>query len=652
MKLFKKIAIAGIALLGATVAGAQTYTGAQGTGWREVAVPVPPSGRVSIQAAGTAKPADHPSVLIQIDDATGLANSPLPQAVKDNLLRDGLGDGPVLVDRDLANALADGTATTKYAAYTTPDSATAYDSGSLAGQPGRATIQRATREGLFCSSGWQPLTASDTFDGNALNLTKNISGGSLNFNGKEKLHATVKVTVEYKRSDWSACLPYAFRLQSVSAVGTMDMTDGRMALTGSMQATVAQDSTDPIILWQKDGYFTIGYLVVWYSVKVPLEMGYKAMVGASGTVDYSSQMAGVVAFNYSCQSHTCTGTTDTSKLTVTNSTPNVGLQADVVVDPYVKVSVKGQLYPIFNTALASAGLGLKFSTPLQLYGYYGNACGDSDFNGTNEMLQTYFVDLQARLSLEASWSLLDHEGSQVVSFGDWATAKLSGALYRVANAEGKTVPLWHKSLYYKDLTPNGYGSIFSPILRLGSSFKDANGNYNYIVHTTMRPCAGLDTNYIVSVQTPTGVAAVQVNGKGGAADTQFTASTPTLSLTPTGVRDDQGRVFAGSGDIAPTMVFMGTGAGTLQYVGISRTAPGNSNDVATITLKNVGTGTITSIARTCSGQSWHVWGSMPAYIVPGGTATIQCQAAASGTYAAPTVSVTSFNTSNSPFTPY
>lgn len=650
VNIFKNLAIAAIALLGVT-AQAQTLTGNQGTGWREITVPLAPSSRVHIQAASPST-TDHTSTLIQIDDAAGVANSPLPQVVKDNLLRDGV-DGGVIVDRDLANSLADGTATTRYAQWVTPNTDSAFDSAQGVGGSGKKTVQRATREGIFCDSGWKPYTVTEDLGSTLAYLTKTVSDGHLTLDDKSSIKGTLTIVVEYKRSDWSACLPYAFRLSNVTAAGTIDMNDSRLALTATASKTVLKDETQIANLWSKEGVFNIGYLVVWYDVNVPLVAGYSAIVNVSGTVDYSSQLTGVVPFNYTCQGTKCTGTSDTSKLVVKTSTPNLGASADLVVDPYLKVSVKGRLYPFGDSSLASAGIGLKLSTPLEVYGYIGNTCGDSDANGANEMANTYFVDLQARLSAEVTYSLINKEMASWLDFGDWTSHKISGALYRVLNSEGHATPIWNMPLYFKDSTPNGYASIFSPVVRLSSSFKDASGNYNYIVRTSKRPCAVFDTNYIVSLQNGSaGQSQVTIPIGQSYVDTQFVSTAATLPLTPIGVRDDNGRVFSNSGDAAPLLLYMGTGYGTLQYAGISRTAVGSSGDTATITLKNTGTGTITNVTRTCSGQSWHVFGTLPAYILPGATATIQCQAGGSGTYGAPTVSVTAFNANNTPFAPY
>ncbi|TXI51075.1 MAG: S8 family peptidase [Lysobacter sp.] len=83
----------------------------------------------------------------------------------------------------------------------------------------------------------------------------------------------------------------------------------------------------------------------------------------------------------------------------------------------------------------------------------------------------------------------------------------------------------------------------------------------------------------------------------------------------------------------------------------SRTTPGAMGDMVTVTIRNDGVQTITSIARTCSGGSFHVWGNGATTLAPGQSASYQCRAAASGSYAWPTVTFTGLRVSNSPFAP-
>jgi YD repeat-containing protein len=89
--------------------------------------------------------------------------------------------------------------------------------------------------------------------------------------------------------------------------------------------------------------------------------------------------------------------------------------------------------------------------------------------------------------------------------------------------------------------------------------------------------------------------------------------------------------------------------GTFQYVSGTHTNAGNTGDVATATIKNSGSTTITGITYSCSGGSWYKSGSPPTSLAAGVSGAFACTAAASGSYTV-TFSLTGTNASNSPFT--
>jgi YD repeat-containing protein len=77
---------------------------------------------------------------------------------------------------------------------------------------------------------------------------------------------------------------------------------------------------------------------------------------------------------------------------------------------------------------------------------------------------------------------------------------------------------------------------------------------------------------------------------------------------------------------APTI-----GTGTFAFVSGVHTNKGSSGDIATATIRNAGTQTLTGIVRTCpTGSSWVPWGSPPSSLAPGATGTYQCSAMSSG----------------------
>lgn len=73
-------------------------------------------------------------------------------------------------------------------------------------------------------------------------------------------------------------------------------------------------------------------------------------------------------------------------------------------------------------------------------------------------------------------------------------------------------------------------------------------------------------------------------------------------------------------------------------VSAKHTSLGSGGDIATVTVKNTGTGTITNIGINCTTYSWHSYNSGgtvnsgPGSLTPGQTASYTCQAGGSGSY--------------------
>lgn len=537
--------LAGLSLL----AQAQSYTGVQGTGWREVYMPLAPASRPTAQAAGTYTP--RTAVLIQVDDVNGLRNAPIPQEAKDNILRDGFGDGPVYIDRDVVNAIANGTVTSQFAAYIDgSDSATRYNSAEGT-EADRVKAQSVTVQGLFCKSGWREYALNRSVPLNTLSASKNIAGGKLTLDGKFNGSANVRISIEYKKSDWSACIPYAVRFKEAAAKGTLDLNNARLALTASASTTLVNEKIYESDLYSGDGLVWIGPIPVWYSYAVPFEVGYKVILAASATADYSSQLAGQVKFDYVCSNGSCSGSNDTSTVSLSSARPNWSLQADATFDPYVQVGMEGRIYPVGDWYLASAGVALKLSTPLQVYGYYGTACGDANNDKQNETVNTYYADLQARASLITSWSVLGKKRVSYLSIGGWGGKKINGALYRVLNVEDRHTPIWNKRLYYTD--SGNPPSIFSPVLRQQAAVSNGS-QYEHQLQVSMRPCTAFDGNFFVNIVDPAGVVtAVNVPDKNTTTTVKFYSNNPNWPLRADSTRDDDGRNFASSGTPAPVL---------------------------------------------------------------------------------------------------
>jgi YD repeat-containing protein len=93
-----------------------------------------------------------------------------------------------------------------------------------------------------------------------------------------------------------------------------------------------------------------------------------------------------------------------------------------------------------------------------------------------------------------------------------------------------------------------------------------------------------------------------------------------------------------------------TAGGTFLFLSGTHTMNGNSGDNAVATIKNSGTQAITAIGYTCSGGSFHIYGSGTASLQPGQSGTYQCQAGGSGSYSNASITVTGTGAANSPYT--
>jgi YD repeat-containing protein len=92
-----------------------------------------------------------------------------------------------------------------------------------------------------------------------------------------------------------------------------------------------------------------------------------------------------------------------------------------------------------------------------------------------------------------------------------------------------------------------------------------------------------------------------------------------------------------------------SGTGTFLFISGTRTSRGVSGDIATVTIKNSGSQTISGINRSCSsGGSWIPHGNPPTSIAAGASAQFSCRALASGSYNI-TMTFTGTGANNSPF---
>lgn len=242
---------------------------------------------------------------------------------------------------------------------------------------------------------------------------------------------------EYKRR---FCIPYKFRYKTLDTSVSYD-TSGSLEINGSLQKTITNKSwqiAEPKVL---DSVFLVGPVPVRIAVKVPIEVGTGDItVQASGKIAAEKALRYTGNFSFHCDRSTCERVSSSHQNYNKDFINRIGAAASAkaTMKPYLNVAAKPILYA---EAVLYVKVGAQPSFPLEVFGYYGNLCGDGDNNGHNETVAAAL----GTLAFEA---------------GVTAEAKLFGQ----SLLKPKYWKLWHKDLLMVDFISAG-SSAFSPLLR-------------------------------------------------------------------------------------------------------------------------------------------------------------------------------------------
>ncbi|HJU38752.1 MAG TPA: hypothetical protein VJ724_04210 [Tahibacter sp.] len=325
----------------------------RGDGW-ELMLVAPP-----VDGAATASL--DPAPIVSVSSADGLAASPLPQSIKDELAADFAGGEEVVVNvrQDLAQAFADGTAEQQFGEFVEPDEATGGVGASAS---------------AICDGGWRErhLTRSRSFDGFSHTFSESAGNfrGNLAFAVPLSGEASVDVTYAYRKK---FCIPWAVKFVNARVAGVLDVGETLFEANG----TATFEKSDRVVVAKPafEDTFTIGPVPVRIGVEFPLGVGYDIKATASAQLALKSRAQGELRFDLTCTRGGCTRNAPADNAsTVTFDDlihPTVAGSASVQLDakPYAFVEANAWLY---HDALAKAGLGLEVSAPSRLFYYVGN----------------------------------------------------------------------------------------------------------------------------------------------------------------------------------------------------------------------------------------------------------------------------------------
>lgn len=323
----------------------------------------------------------------------------------------------------------------------------------------------------LCSKSIKEVRETFDFNEGIPTRTWNFSSGafegsfeaSLPIQGQAELYAKLRI---------KKCLgiPVGWKMRETIVQGTVTL-DGGAGLAGEVDYTWNYER-EYKVLSKRLGKVTVSGIPIKFRlhgfVGFSLEARLRAMLEASVDLDGSG------SFYYRCHHEEgCSGTSDFGSFS--NSQLNGGVEIDAEGRAWGRLMVRAE---VISSSIAYVEAGVKGWAGGDLWGYYGNTCGDADGDGDNETVGGLAADLKA--------------GYDVLAKAD--TLFTSSREWTLASDE------WHLG-WYSLISDR---SVFTPMV-LGLGHLEPNEVRSFTVR--MRPCYPYKD--AVTIQPPPGFGAAQ-----------------------------------------------------------------------------------------------------------------------------------------------
>lgn len=447
----------------------------------------------------------------------GISSAPISATIRQEL-QDQIGDpGAVLtlsqnIINDIDVSIAQGYLTPTLAAIAQP----ADGGGPL---PVSGPLPKGFGDGYqamgSCSD--QIVNKSKSFSvSTPLNFSTNPGGGfsgTLSASGNIQANATGEIQIAIKRAKvlwW--CIPYGARFKFAHAYGTATVGYGS-TVTGTISYAHSWEwQLAKIPLFSLN--FWIGPIPVHIGFNLPINMGLDLSASATGSVTYTGSQSATGSFNYTCTLGGCSGSASyTQTNPVSPQIGTAGVSGRIQPNVWIQGAIRGYLY---NEWIAYAQLGVRPYLRGDLWGYYGNNCGDANADGIFETVDALALDLDLQVHLTA----------QAAAFGGNPT---------------KWNDLWHTPRYHLGYWDLIGSDAISPLMG-GSSTASPNVSQAYTAR--MRPCYPWTDNVSYRFAWGDGT----TTNVSGAPQTNASAShawttTGTKAASLTALSDAHGRTF-------------------------------------------------------------------------------------------------------------
>ena len=457
-----------------------------------------------------------------IDGQTGLNGAPLPQQLKDAIAAD-IAATPAgeAVTYSVSKSIAD------EIQLSVMQGAPTQRLIDLSADPGG--VQSMSPAGVdrfgILGCGDKDVTKNKAFNwGSPINSNYNIGDANSGFTGNVSLSGTAQVNangeiaVTLKRAGfWKLCVPYGVKLRYARVNGTA-LIDQGATVSGSI--TYANPKAWE---WQiaKPFLFSINFMAgpipVHIGFNLPITAGFdKKGITATvtGSVSYSGRRSVSGYFDYSCTSSGCSGSSSLDTTDLGSQPVTASVSGRFQPSLYAQVAFRGYLY---SDSVAYAQLGIRPYVFGDLWGFYGNNCGDADGDGTFETVDalTFDLDWQLRVTGQADTFLTKQWRKDI-----WTSQR------------------WHAQFW--DLLGGAGSRALTPVAA-GPGTVPAGVAQTYTAK--MRSCWPYADNVDFSLDWGDGSAAQAVNGPAstGANATHTWAQTGSPLLRLTALRDAHGR---------------------------------------------------------------------------------------------------------------
>jgi hypothetical protein len=481
-------------------------TQSSGSGWKLVSIPTssftgtdytPPASPLPTQSFGLVS--DSTTAVYMIESLAGLNASPLSAALKQDLAAEfggtaafskttsglqidsavglvssGFNSPVIFVHKGVVDAMAKGTEQAEYGTFVQSE---------------------AVEQSLFgCGGKWYAKSKNGSFNLSNVAGQKVVarSGGFTGSIGADlPLNGKIDYTFGYSyRANKCLGIPYAVRFDNIHAKGDLNLNNSQLSIDGTISYKTSWTS-EKTYLVNKSWHFFIGPIPVILGLNVPYFFGYDVNSSLTGSVSLANTGTGVYSFDYTCTSNNCNGTNN-STVQFQNGTnaPRASAAVNIGIKPYFAIEAVGYLY---TESFLSAGLGSEISVPSTLWGYYGNACGDADGDGSTETVKSLVLDVNAQLALYGKWKVFGNQNWA------WLDSKFSIAgwdLFKVSDYTTRNkAPFYalRRNLIFREFE-SAATSALTPVIVGPSSIAASGSGYSAM----MRSCVPFDDkmNYV------------------------------------------------------------------------------------------------------------------------------------------------------------